>query len=179
MRRLLAIFVLTGALLCGGWGHVWAAGTCAHAATETAAAAAGETPDSHAQTHDCCRAKLAHTQRAAAHEAHAPAQTPTCEHALAEEDATDTADSSAAQASVEASESGPLCGHCLGRSAPAPRLLPAAQGAQATQRAMVAPALCALRLALPVVNRVAVFAPSQHAPPTRARRHLLLNILLI
>jgi hypothetical protein len=73
----------------------------------------------------------------------------------------------------------PLCAHCLGRSVPAPLLLSFAQGQQAAQRAAVAPALVTLKLALPVATHATVFAPPQHAPPPRARRHLLLNVLLI
>jgi hypothetical protein len=160
MRRMTIVCGLVCVLALGGWGQVSARVACTHAAAAAVAAT-----DEHA----CCRAKLTqpadHCHAAVAeHHASAPAHE------------THHEDGAAAEAQANfLHQSDPFCAHCVMRSAPTVGVV---RAQTASARAAAVQAVAARQAYAPAPVRVSPVEPLQHAPPARARRHLLSTLLI-
>jgi hypothetical protein len=204
LRRLLFAGLLNALLLCG-WGGVFAAVMCPHAAARALDAA----------PHECCRARLARKaaqpasthcharadEPGGAHEAHEGAQSsPDGAHvqdgAAASHGAEHGAQSSQPSRGAEqvsrpshvtahaaregrAVQSSAGCAHCVGQPE-RPNTPAKARGGEGARREQGRPVP---HLQAPTEFSLASFAPAvipmQGSPPAAARRHVLLNVFLI
>lgn len=180
MRRFILIIGFVSVLTIGGAGRILAAAVCAHG---TGAASAAMVD------HECCRARLAKAETAKPSEHCQTKEQPSSHHASAEgHHQADTphamthdagAQTETPDAPATAKDSGDSsCAHCLSRSEQIPATAAAREQSKA-QRELLTPAPRVEKLVAASFIPFFTIAPTQHAPPPVARRHLLISIFLI
>jgi len=178
MRRLTLIIGFVSVLAIGGAGRIVAAAVCAHGTGAVSAAM---------EDHECCRARLAETAKTSEH-CQTKEQLSSHHASAAEQHQADTphamtndagAQTETPDALATANDSGDSsCAHCLSRSEQIPATATAREQSKA-KRELLTPTPRAEKLTAATFIPFFTIAPTQHAPPPVARRHLLISIFLI